>query len=165
MVRRLPSLTAIIWYLEVIFGRKSLSKKVIKESSNNFSVLGIIIHGDDFMFDNPMDWVYCAVVASIGILGNAANLVFLSQKQRDRHRGGWPTQYTIVPGILIGVVARSSLEIISIYAINLMTINQGIFNGGEWIGIGAVLFLGLFSCVVKRGQKGPTGNSSNCSDR
>jgi hypothetical protein len=129
------------------------------------SFLGLLIHGDNFAFAKTLDWVYCVLVASIGVLGNAANFLFLSQKQRDRLRGGWPNQVCTSPGILIGVVARSSLEIVSIYAINLMTINEGVFNVGEWIGVGVLLFLGLFSCFVKRGQKVQTGNSSDCSVR
>jgi len=129
------------------------------------SLVGLVIHGNNFAFPKTIDWVYCALVASMGVLGNAANFVFLSQKQRDRVRGGWPNQVPTMPGILIGVVARSSLEVVSIYAINLMTINNGVFNGGEWIGVGVLLFLGLFSCFVNRGQKVQTGNSSDCSVR
>jgi len=122
------------------------------------------VRGKGFLFSRSIDWVYCILIASLGFIGNIANTHFLSQKERNGPRGGWATPDS-VPGILIGVVARSSLEIVSIYTINLLSCNKGIFNSKEWIGFSGLLFIGLFSCFVRRGQKTQSGNTSTCSFR
>jgi len=61
-----------------------LSKTVVLQ-------IGLLLHGQSFVFSIAMDWMFASVISVMGVIGNILMLRVLTMKL-DKSRNGWSDQ-------------------------------------------------------------------------